>query len=386
MSITYNDDFRLYKLNEVSMMRLIGPHAQSGYVGISAWDNEGKSLAENKRNHESLRADIKKHGFSYANTYGGYKYPEGRVDLEQSYLVFPFIYKNGEKIDVPFEELKDFALQMCGKYDQHSVLIKGEGDAIPVYLDRNGNKVNKRASNLYWLDNLKKEAFTSLKKGKRSVLSGNDRITLDVDFGDDNETTDAPMSESENRVFIGAFVRDVPAGYTDLIRRVNESNEDEIKFFVGAENIVNENCAERNDDRTYNTFNKRYNTNYLMDYYERDVDDAKSRFHGNPMTVGELIESLHPDYVSYLKSLSECDSTMDKVPEDIWVVKSNPTHQTIDENHWESIREGSSVPKYKSVISGFNYLSYLLRNNRLDENINVRVVESDDLYNIFQGM
>ena len=147
------------RIDEVTLDRVLNKHGKDGMINISA----NRSDMPQERNDAKTRElidDLKKSGYSYLPTYGGYRGKNGvEDDYEPSFVVFNYNV-DGEQRD--FEQLKQFGLNLCGKYDQDSVLIKAPGQA-PVYLNRNGEKVNSRESEKHWKNDPKQEYFTSFK-------------------------------------------------------------------------------------------------------------------------------------------------------------------------------------------------------------------------------
>ena len=158
----YNIDCNEYRpvlLKETTLQRILDKHGDNGFVCVSA-NRRDESPEINDRNTRELIQDIKNTGYSYLPTYGGYRNKDTGLmdDFEPSFLIFNY-NEYGEK--GVFEKLRNFALEMCGKYDQHSVMIKYP-NAAPTWEDKNGNVVSNRSSEKYWKNNPEKECFTSL--------------------------------------------------------------------------------------------------------------------------------------------------------------------------------------------------------------------------------
>ena len=141
-----------------------GKQAFWGYVILSA-EMENLSVAENNKRTKELEDCIVQEGYSFKNALGGYTY-EGAdgYTKEKSFVVFNYM-RNGEPGD--FDELEDFALRMCKKFDQQSVLI-ARRDEVPVYKDRNGNLVSNpgRSSRNVSVNMKNPPAYTSFKTAK----------------------------------------------------------------------------------------------------------------------------------------------------------------------------------------------------------------------------
>lgn len=124
---------------------------------------------------KELKHDIEKAGFSYTPVFGGYRMQEtGEESYEPSYVVYCYD-KKGQPRD--FEELKAFALKMCLKYSQESVYVQAPGKP-PVYLDYNGNQVNKSSSDNFKFNRKQEEFFTTTARDK----SNDKRFTADIVF------------------------------------------------------------------------------------------------------------------------------------------------------------------------------------------------------------
>ena len=144
-----------------------GKQAYWGYVILSA-EMENLSVAENNKRTKQLEDDIVHEGYSFKNALGGYTY-EGAdgYTQEKSFVVFNYL-RNGEPGD--FDELEDFALRMCKKYEQQSVLI-ARRDEVPVYKDRYGNVVSnpKQSSQKVSVNMDNPPAYTSFKTSKNRL-------------------------------------------------------------------------------------------------------------------------------------------------------------------------------------------------------------------------
>lgn len=147
------------RIDEITIDRLLNKHGKDGLINISA-NRSDMPQEYNIANTKNLISDLKNSGYSYLPTYGGYRGKDGVEDsYEPSFVVFNYT-TNGEKQD--FNKLRQFAMYLCGKYNQDSVLIKAP-DKNPIYIDCNGKKTNKTESNVVWKNDPKQKYFTSLK-------------------------------------------------------------------------------------------------------------------------------------------------------------------------------------------------------------------------------
>ena len=167
-----HNEYRPVLLKETTLDRILKKHGSNGFVALSA--NRSDFPQEiNDKNTKSLIQDIKGSGYSYLPTYGGYRNKTTGVidDFEPSFLVFNY---SDDGAEGDFEKLRNFALQMCGKYKQHSVMIKYP-NAAPTWEDENGNIVSVRSSADCWKNNPEKEFFTSL-QSKEDIESKENSI------------------------------------------------------------------------------------------------------------------------------------------------------------------------------------------------------------------
>lgn len=150
---------RPVRIDETTLDRIINKHGDNGLVCVSAWRSD-MSKERNEEKTKMIIADLNRFGYSYLPTYGGYKGTDGVTDeYEPSFYVFNHL-PDGKTGD--FGELRAFAIEMCNKYEQNSVLIKAPGQP-PIYVNGNGDKVNKRESNKVIKNDPNQFAFTSLK-------------------------------------------------------------------------------------------------------------------------------------------------------------------------------------------------------------------------------
>ena len=141
-------------------------------------------------------------------------------DFEPSFIVFNYT-NDGKERD--FEQLRQFALDICGKYEQHSVMIKYP-DAAPTWEDKNGNMVSKRSSKKYWKNDPTKEYFTSLqskedieRKEKQYSKNGETKYPISKRF-----TYDISDNDIENDEVLECYVNPLPTNLLEEQRRSRE--------------------------------------------------------------------------------------------------------------------------------------------------------------------
>lgn len=163
----------MVSLNELNAKSLIDKHSKEGYVIVSPCkgaeffgiDKENKQkLAElNKDRIKEFINILKSTGFSYTPVYGGFienKDTDAEESVyERSFIIYPYD-KHGKLRD--FKELYDFALEMCKKYSQDSVLI-AKPNENPKYVTKD-NKVDKEFNGKTSFNDISQEYFTDLRK------------------------------------------------------------------------------------------------------------------------------------------------------------------------------------------------------------------------------
>ena len=114
---------------------------------------------------------------SFTPVYGGYQGKEvGDSSFEPSFVVYNH-KRSSETGD--WEELKQFALDMCGKYKQESVYVQAPGEA-PVYLDQDGNQISTSSSKDFKFNRDDEQYFTTSKMKKTHPQ----RFTADINFNE----------------------------------------------------------------------------------------------------------------------------------------------------------------------------------------------------------
>ena len=143
---------------------------------------------------KELKNDIHTAGFSYTPVFGGYHGSDDVVDsYEPSYVVYCYD-RQGKPLN--FQDLEDFAIEMCRKYKQDSVYVQRPGQP-PVYLDADGNQVNTTSTNDFKFNRDDEEFFTTTSRDK----SHPQRFTADI-------------------VFESMYIPLRPASYNESMRRI----------------------------------------------------------------------------------------------------------------------------------------------------------------------
>lgn len=147
-------------VEKITLDRIIEKHGNNGLINISAW-RSNISQEENEVNTRNLIRDLQNSGYCYLPGYGGYRDPEmgEESDFEPSFNVFNYNTK-GEPQD--FEKLKNFGIELAGKYNQSSVLVKAPNE-VPVWLNSKGERVSKNETDRVFKNDANQNYFTSLK-------------------------------------------------------------------------------------------------------------------------------------------------------------------------------------------------------------------------------
>ena len=173
-------------IEEETIRRILDKHGKEGFVVISA-NRTDMPQQENNENTRSLIQDIRATGHSYLPVYGGYKGSDGVVDkFEPSFVVFNYDRK-GEKTD--FSDLEKFAVEMCGKYRQDSVLVVRPGEKA-LYLDKDGAVTGEEGDTPPILNDPTQQYFTSLIKTQsidKEHPERSKRWTYDMHFNEGRE-------------------------------------------------------------------------------------------------------------------------------------------------------------------------------------------------------
>ena len=174
---------KLISLNEVNARSLVNRHSQNGYAIISACrgkDEFGLSdsvAGTNKHNQinvqrtKELISDVQKHGFSYTLSYGGFIENKGTDKETNVYERSVVVYAEKRDGTANPEELFNFAIEECNKFNQDSVLIKMPND-VPKYYKKNGD-IDMTFPNDIKFNDLSQIYFTDLHKNtERKMKQG----------------------------------------------------------------------------------------------------------------------------------------------------------------------------------------------------------------------
>lgn len=216
----------LTPLTEASLSHILRKDKYAeGYVIVSAcrgsWsgDEEENRRINNEKKRE-LAHDAKAAGFGYIPVFGGYVEKKGTPDeqdvFESSLMVFP---RDTDGSPVPFERLKEWAVDEGIKFRQEVVLIKEPADAdgnetAPYYvvtsdylgddgaMHRVGDRFDWFGAGTYKVNDVAQQFFTSMrKKTRRHAHDDNPRRFTLVEGVDDG---------------FGVFVRDDPKSMSDI--------------------------------------------------------------------------------------------------------------------------------------------------------------------------
>lgn len=173
---TFNNG-KIVPINENNIKRIIATHSDNGYIVISPCRGgsdfgidptvsqyEYDRLAHiNRIRIKQMIEDIKKSGFSYTPTYGGFIENAGTEQETNVYERSFIIYnkdRNGNNLN--FKDLYELGLNLCRKYNQDSFLVQAPGEN-PKYITQDG-KVDFEFKNGNVFNDISQQYFTDLHK------------------------------------------------------------------------------------------------------------------------------------------------------------------------------------------------------------------------------
>lgn len=175
-------------LTETNAQRVIDRHSGNGYIIISACrgGNDFGLDTNSQRGREKLNAinntrtknllnDIQNKGFSYTPCYGGFIENKGSENEESVYEQSFIVYANKRDGSVDFDALRDFGLDMCGKYNQDAVLIKFP-DNPPAYYNRSGENEYQFSDNVS-INDVTQTYFTDLHANTQGKIKDGNKPT-----------------------------------------------------------------------------------------------------------------------------------------------------------------------------------------------------------------
>lgn len=186
--VSINNNTHLRSIKETNAKRFLERHTSNGYVIISACRGSNdfnldetnpqqfnKSKQINNQRTKELLNDIRKKEFTYTPCFGGFvenKELENEQDVyKKSFIIYP--YKRDKSYN--FQELKDFAIEMCNKYNQNSVLIKAPTDK-PKYYNKNGD-IKMELNGDATFNDITQKYFTDLNKNTINKIKPNSKPT-----------------------------------------------------------------------------------------------------------------------------------------------------------------------------------------------------------------
>lgn len=175
-------------LSETNARRVIDRHSGHGYAIISACRGESDFGLNthnkkdydtlnyvNKERTKSLQTDIQDIGFSYTPCYGGFIENKGTENEHAVYEKSFIVYATKRDGRPDFALLRQFAIDMCDKYNQDAVLVKSP-DSPPAYYGRNGN-IEHQFNDDVSINNAVDIYFTDLHKNTDKIMNGSSKPT-----------------------------------------------------------------------------------------------------------------------------------------------------------------------------------------------------------------
>jgi hypothetical protein len=160
-------------LTEITVNRLLGKHYNSGFAIVSA-SRFKNTNQENNQLTKELFLKLKNSNYSYIPVFGGFIENKGSENeqhvYEKSFLILNY---NKEGEELPFQDLKNFALEICSEYNQDSVLLKSP-NGQPQTITKDGD-LDMEFSGDIKINDLTQEYFTSFVKTRNVDKDNQDK-------------------------------------------------------------------------------------------------------------------------------------------------------------------------------------------------------------------
>ncbi len=158
-------------LTEKNARMVIDRQSANGYIIVGACRGDGDFVSRTK----SLLKDIQVAGFTYTPCYGGFIENKGSDNGDVVYEQGFIVYANKRDGSADFGLLAQLGLDMCGKYNQDSVLIKAP-DTPPAYYNRNGEIEHQLNGDVSIYD-VAQTYFTDLHSNAQNKIKGGSKPT-----------------------------------------------------------------------------------------------------------------------------------------------------------------------------------------------------------------
>lgn len=169
-------------VRETTINRLLNTHTESGYVMVSACRNDWvpymdeedpdqqevlriKNQEMNNKKTKEIKQDIYDSGFQYIPVRGGFIEQNTGVAKEEDSFIIVNYKRRSRTPEKDMTALKQLAIDLCGKYNQDSVLVVEPGKK-PTYYKRDGSVDFEFSGSMTVRDNAQ-EFFTRLGKGRK---------------------------------------------------------------------------------------------------------------------------------------------------------------------------------------------------------------------------
>lgn len=230
---------------------MLEKHSGNGYAVISACRGD-KSPEDNQKATQELISDIQQRGYSYTPMYGGFKENFGTEDetdvFERSIMVYNYDRK-GNAGDM--EDLFNFAVEMCNKYNQDSVLVK-RPEGNPEYITKDGS-VDMYFDKPTTFNDFQQEYFSDLHNGHKSHsihdrdsnggLRGakSTRFTLNTSMFDECYINPSPatLNEAHSRRLRGEVFLPYKKSINEASINAKKRAEKDIKNVFNGKNMKN---------------------------------------------------------------------------------------------------------------------------------------------------
>ena len=173
----FDDSFRFIVADKQNkIISVYGKYSQNGMMILSTSRNE-KSPEENKKAAKELQQDIRAKNLGYVSTLGGYEEEDKTTGLPVKVTELSFIVPYNPNV-ISQEDFFEFAVDMCKKYNQDSVLIQVPwyNDGKPTYINKNGGDADFQVSpDKHLADPDKDTYYTQIKGTNRAFKFGDNK-------------------------------------------------------------------------------------------------------------------------------------------------------------------------------------------------------------------
>ncbi len=172
------------QLVESSLNRLLTKHYSDGFIIVTSYRADEKSIEQNNKDFAELKKLVVSKGYSFIPVYGGFienKDTDTEREVREPALIIPNHKVGSTKEYDDDKGLYNLGLELIKRYNQDSFLYKPKGDSSEsYYIDKTGNvdmtfnnKSINDLTNIYFTDLSKKFGGKNNKTSKRFTFTEN---------------------------------------------------------------------------------------------------------------------------------------------------------------------------------------------------------------------